>query len=214
MLELAQIMVTLRDGGGQAILQAKDVRRVVPYGRGAGAGSKIISPPMPDLEVTDTAQSIYDAIRALWDQYNAAIAGDYESVTAHASGSSYSLTDSPAALTFGTDQSEITLPQTGDWMIRGAVKLAYNGATVSAETATLKLRKTSDPAEDLGNSSQTIDLPASTTLTHDWGYVMAEVVLEDAPAGAVINWFGEVSATLAAGTIDATAAWIIGKRIQ
>lgn len=143
-----------------------------------------------------------------------------------ATGTVYALTNTAAAIDFGTIDPAITLSTPGTYLIRGKVKLKYNAATVSAETATIKLRRTNNTAADLTISplsavaaSDTIDLPVATTLTHDYGWVTLEAIYTVTASGGVpntddvITLFGNVSAALSAGTIDVVAANIIAQRL-
>lgn len=137
--------------------------------------------------------------------------------SAYSAGTAYALTNSAAALDFGTTDPSITIPYGGTWEITACVQLSYNAATVAAETATLKLRRTNNTAADLSNSSVTIDLPVSTTLTNTYGFItLPPVIYTTVNANDVVTIFGNVSAALGAGTIDATAGgtWILAKRLN
>jgi hypothetical protein len=125
-------------------------------------------------------------------------------LAAYATGTVYTLTNTAAALDFGTTDPSITIPYAGTWMITARVQLAFTGATVVAETATLKLRRTNNTAADLTSGSTIIDLPAATTLTSTYGVVqLPPVFYTTAFANDVVTIFGNVSATLGAGTITA-----------
>jgi len=116
------------------------------------------------------------------------------------------LSDTAAVLAFGTTPATKVIDKAGTYLLLGTVQLAYNGATVTAETATLKLRRTNNTAADLANSTTTIDLPVATTLTHTLGkFSLSPVVYTTAVTTDSISIFGSVSAALAAGTVDAIA---------
>lgn len=126
-----------------------------------------------------------------------------QNLSAYATGTVYSLTNTAAALSFGTTSPTITIPTAGTWKITARVQLAYAGATVSTETATLKLRRTNNTAADLTNGSLTVDLPVATTLTNTYGTVtLPPVYYTTLNANDVVTIFGNVSATLGAGTIN------------
>lgn len=121
-------------------------------------------------------------------------------------GTVYSLTNTAAAVVLGTTSPVATLTLAGRWFILAKVLLAYTGATVVTETATLKLRRTNNTATDITGSSIVIDLPVATTLTHTYGIIqLPSVVVTTANLDDSITIFGNISATLGAGTIDAGA---------
>lgn len=137
-------------------------------------------------------------------------------LSAYAAGTAYSLTNTAAALDFGTTDPSITITTAGTWKIRSCVQVTYTGATVAAETATLKLRCTNNTVADLTGSTITIDLPVATTLTHTYGFVqLPDVYYTTANVNDVVTIFGNVSAALGAGTIDAAAGgtWIVAERL-
>jgi hypothetical protein len=132
--------------------------------------------------------------------------GRLNAVTAaYGAGTAYGLTNTAAAIDFGTTDPAIVLAKAGTYMISGQVNLAYNGATVAAETATVKVRRTNNTAADLGDVV-VLDLPAATTLTHTYGiFQIPPFVYATAATDDAITLFANVSAALGAGTIDATA---------
>ncbi len=134
--------------------------------------------------------------------------------TAYGAGVKYALTNTAAAIDLGTTDPVITITTAGTYRLSGRVKLTYTGATVVAETATVKLRRTNNTAADVTDASYVIDLPAATTLTHDWGWVPFDVYYTTANADDAITVFGNVSATLGAGAIDVNAVYLIAERVQ
>lgn len=130
-----------------------------------------------------------------------------------AAGTAYSLTNAAATLDFGTTDPVLTLPRAGKWRLEAFVQLDYSGATVVAETATVKLRRTNNSAADVSGATLTLDLPVSTTLTNTYGVFRLPDVYYTATAGDTIALQGLVSATLGAGTIKASAAGIVATPI-
>lgn len=127
-------------------------------------------------------------------------------LSGYGTGTVYSLTNTAAAVALGTTSPTVTLNLIGRWLITAAVQLTYTGATVVAETATLKLRRTNNTAADLTSSSLVIDLPVATTLTNTYGIVLLpSVVYTTAATTDIVTIFANVSAGLGAGTIDAAA---------
>lgn len=137
-------------------------------------------------------------------------------LSAYGAGTAYAFTNTAAAIDLGTTDPSITITTAGTWKITACVQVTYTGATVVAETATLKLRRTNNTAADLTSSSITLDLPVSTTLTNTYGTVMLPAVYyTTVNSNDVVTIFANVSAALGAGTIDAAAGgtWIVAERL-
>lgn len=133
------------------------------------------------------------------------IAGQGTTRTAYGTGTAYAFTNTAAAINFGTTDPDITITAAGTYVLWGQALLAYTGATVVAETATVKIRRTNNTPADVG-AVVVIDLPVATTLTHSYGVVaLPPVVYTTANADDALALFGNVSAALGAGSIDATA---------
>jgi hypothetical protein len=126
-------------------------------------------------------------------------------LTAYGAGTAYAFTNTAAAIDFGTTDPVVVLTRQGTYRINAQVHLTYNGATVAAETATIKVRRTNNTATDL-SAVVVLDLPVATTLTHT--YMIAQIppfYVTTANVDDSVTIFGNVSAALGAGTIDATA---------
>lgn len=132
--------------------------------------------------------------------------GRLNAVTAaYGVGTVYSLTNTAAAIDFGTTDPAIVIAAAGTYMISAQLNIAYTGATVVAETATIKVRRTNNTPADV-SVVPVLDLPVSTTLTHTYGiFQIPPFVYTTALTNDAITIFGNVSAALGAGTIDATA---------
>jgi hypothetical protein len=136
--------------------------------------------------------------------------------TAYGAGTVYTLTNTAAAVDFGTTDPAIVLAQAGTYLLFGQVHLAYAGATVVAETATLKVRRTNNTAADL-SAVVVIDLPVATTLTNSYGIVsIPPFVYTTTAVDDAVTLFANVSAGLGVGTITATAIGtsIVAYRIE
>ena len=126
-------------------------------------------------------------------------------LSAYGVGTAYSLTNSAAAIDLGTTDPVVVLDKVGTYLISGQVNLAYTGATVATETATIKVRRTNNTAADL-SAVVVLDLPVSTVLTHTYGiFQIPPFLYTTAATDDSITLFANVSAALGAGTIDATA---------
>lgn len=134
--------------------------------------------------------------------------------TAYAAGTPYTMTATPAQVAFGTTSPAVTLSTAGTYLIMAASNLQYVAATYAGnQTASLKLRRTNNTASDLPNATRTIELRIITTITDDAGIVSIPAVVYTASAGDIIQIYGSVSATPAAGSVQCTSAEIIAVRI-
>jgi hypothetical protein len=126
-------------------------------------------------------------------------------LSTYGAGTAYALTNTAAAIDFGTTDPALVLDKAGTYLIIGQVNLAYNAATVAAETAAFKVRRTNNTAADL-SVVVPIDLPVSTALTYTYGVVqIPPFVYTTTATDDAVTLFANVSAGLGAGTIDATA---------
>lgn len=126
-------------------------------------------------------------------------------LSVYGAGTKYSLTNTAAAIDFGTTDPTKVISAPGTYLVFGQIHLAYAGATVATETATLKVRRTNNTAADV-SAAVVIDLPVSTTLTHSYGIVqIPPFTYTTTNSDDSLSLFANVSAALGAGTIDATA---------
>lgn len=126
-------------------------------------------------------------------------------LSVYGAGTAYAFTNTAAAIDLGTTDPVLVLDQAGTYLIFGQVHMAYAGATVVAETATIKVRRTNNTATDL-SALVVIDLPVATTLTNSYGLEqIPPFIYTTAATNDSITLFANVSATLGAGTINATA---------
>lgn len=126
-------------------------------------------------------------------------------LSAYGAGTAYVLTNTAAAIDFGTTDPVIVLNKVGTYLISGQVNLAYNAATVVAETASIKVRRTNNTAADL-SAVVLLDLPVATTLTYTYGvFPIPPFTYTTAATDDSVTLFANVSATLGAGAINATA---------
>ena len=175
------------DSAGAIILTASGTNQnitVTPSGTGATNFSTAIN-------VTGEIQSVSARVN-----YN---------LSTYGAGTAYSLTNTAAAVVFGTTNPVIVLDKTGTYRINAQIHLAYTGATIVAETASVKVRRTNNTAADL-SAIVVIDLPVATTLTYNYGIIpIPPFYVTTANTNDSITIFASVSATLGVGTINATA---------
>ena len=133
----------------------------------------------------------------------------------YAAGTAYSLTNTAAALDFGTTDPALTLNKAGTYLIFGKANLKYNGATFAAPQAvTIKLRRTNNTAADLTNGSVVLTTAIITTQTYTFAAVDIPPVLYTTSAtDDAITIFGDVAVVPGAGSLDAIAASIVAVRL-
>lgn len=132
-----------------------------------------------------------------------------------AAGTAYSLTDSAAAITFGTTSPALTINAAGTYLIIARTKALYNAATFAANQAvTLKLRRTNNTAADLTNGSATVTGSIITGLTGLCSDQTIATTYTTANANDSIALFGSVAALPAAGSLDVSEASIVAIRLQ
>lgn len=133
--------------------------------------------------------------------------------TAYASGTAYTLTTTPTLLGFGTTTPSVTINQAGTYLISAGIGVKYSGATYAgAQTITLKLRRTNNTAADLTGASRVVELPVLTTFTGGDAMTTPSVVYT-ATSGDIIQIFGSVSATPAAGSVLTDSAEVVAIRL-
>ena len=136
-------------------------------------------------------------------------------LTVYAVGTAYALTNTPAALDFGTTDPSLTLTAPGTYRITGFINLKYNGATFAASrVVTVKLRRTNNTAADITNGSVTLDTDIITTLTYTFSTVTWEVIYTTTNSDDAITIFADVGTVPTAGSLDAVAASIVAHRLQ
>lgn len=136
-------------------------------------------------------------------------------LSVYAAGTAYTLTNTSAQVTFGTTSPIKVIDSAGTYLITVRCLVDYSAATVSAETATIKLRRTNNTAADVTGATTTLDLPVATTLTHSYGSVTLPPVLYVTTASDdSLSIFANVSATLGAGSIKISEASIVAVRIR
>ena len=133
--------------------------------------------------------------------------------TSYAAGTVYTMTASAAQIAFGTTSPQVTL-DAGTWIIFAYARLDAAGATYAGnQLATVKLRRTNNTAADLTNASTGFNMPIITTITQTLGHLHIPNVIYTATQGDIIQLYGLVAATPAAGSITVNEAQIVAIRI-
>lgn len=129
-------------------------------------------------------------------------------LASYASGTAYTITATPATVTFGTTSPSITLTP-GKWRVSSKINVQNNGATFAASrTVTCKLRDTTNSA-DLTNGSDALITGVVTTITSEAGDCFMESEYTVA-ANAVVVPFASIDVVPTAGSIQCVApgTWI------
>lgn len=135
--------------------------------------------------------------------------------TVYGTGTAYTLTNATAAVDMSGTDPVVTINSAGTYLIQVRVLMNYSGATVAAETANVKLRRTNNTAADVTGATTTIDLPVATTLTHSYGVVtLPPIIYTTTNTDDSLTIFANVSATLGAGSIQIGEASIVALRIR
>lgn len=136
-------------------------------------------------------------------------------LTVYAAGTAYALTNTAAALDFGTTDPSKVINKAGTYLLFPRVNLKYNAATFAASrTVTLKLRRTNNTAADLSNGSMTALTDIITTKTYTFGaFNLPPVIYTTTNLDDAITIFGDVSVVPTAGSLDAVEASIVAVRL-
>lgn len=137
------------------------------------------------------------------------------SVTTYGSGTGYSLTATPAAITLGTSSPTCVLDKAGTYLLLCYVNLQYVGATFAANrTATLKLHRTNNTPADITGSSSAKGTNIVTTVS---GTLSASnlptVIYTTTNTNDIIVPYADVSVIPTAGSLQATEASIVAIRL-
>lgn len=163
------------------------------------------------------ASTAFDASGAAATAQAAAIAASGVIPTVYdsfGSGTAYSLTNTAAAVVFGTTSPSIQLDIVGVYRIKARVNLKLNAATmIAARTVTLKLRRTNNTAADIANSTTAVITAVTTTLTGTFMEVTWEVPYTTQGAGDVLTIFASMDTVPSAGSLDVSEAHISAMRV-
>lgn len=137
------------------------------------------------------------------------------SLTVYAAGTAYSLTNTAAALDFGTTDPALVITSAGTWLLLARVRVDYTAATFAAvRTGTLKLRRTNNTAADLGNGSASFLTEIITTLTYTLDVLsLPPVIYVTTNANDAITIFGDISVVPTAGSLDCVQAEIVAIKL-
>lgn len=129
-------------------------------------------------------------------------------------GSAYSLTNSSAALDFGTTDPSVILDEPGTYLIFARADINYAASTfLAVRDVTLKLRRTNNTAEDLTNAAIVLKTDIITTLTYSFANPCWWAVYTTANSDDIITIFGDVSVVPSAGALSVINASLVAIKI-
>lgn len=131
-----------------------------------------------------------------------------------AAGAAYTLTNSQAALNFGTTDPELTIPQPGRYLITARIRSKMVGATFAATKAmTMNIRRTNNTAANLSGGSTANDTGVVTTVTQTFVDSTWECVYITPRSDDVITVFGDIETVPSAGSLTINACKITAERL-
>lgn len=135
--------------------------------------------------------------------------------TVFAAGTVYTMTNSSAAVTFGTTSPAITIDSPGTYLIFARARYELVGATFAAtRITTLKLRRTNNTAADLTNGSIAFNTPVVTLLSNTMATPTIMTTYTTTNSDDIIALFSDVGTVPSAGTLTIDEASIVAIRLQ
>lgn len=126
-----------------------------------------------------------------------------------AAGTAYTLTNTQAALDFGTTDPTITLTVAGTYLLIARARVEDVGATFAANrVVTLKLRRTNNTPADITGSVMVLNTGIVTTVTQSVGNVFCFAIYTTANVDDAIALFGAIDTVPSAGSITVDDAVI------
>lgn len=130
-------------------------------------------------------------------------------VSAEASGTGYTMTDTYAAVAFGGVSPSIVIPSAGTWLISHIETTEDSGLTMTnGGSVKYKLTRTNNTPGDLGEQPARASLPAVTTDSSLNVTTGNDVIYTTANANDVIAIYGATNATIGAGSFICVNATI------
>lgn len=166
--------------------------------------------------INDSSVGSYSATTITYPKYSLTDGSDKNyNVAATAVGTAYQLTNTSAALVFGTTSPNLTINKAGTYLLLARANLKYNAATFAATRAvTIKLRRTNNTPADLTGGSKTLATAVITTLTYTFDdSLLPPIIYTTAVATDVISIFGDVAVVPTAGSLDVIEASIVAIRL-
>ena len=135
--------------------------------------------------------------------------------TSYAAGTVYTVTNTAAAIDFGTTDPAITIDSPGTYLILARARFENVGATFAASRLlTLKLRRTNNTAADLTGGTSLYNTPIITTLTSSLTELTIQAVYTTTNSDDIIALFTLIGTVPSAGSLTVDEASIIAYRLQ
>ena len=171
--------------------------------------------PVELIEEGDLAVFVVSAAGAV-TVWSAVVRPAIETFRGDSVGTVYAVTDTSAAVTFGTSQPVITITQPGTFRITGRLVIEFDAATFAENrVVTLKLRRTNNTPLDLPDG--TVPLPSGVYTTHTG--LMSVLYWDAADYTTAANddsftIFAGVSVEPTAGSLIISQAVITARRVS
>lgn len=139
-----------------------------------------------------------------------------DQAAAYGSGTAYTLTTTPAAVTMGTSSPDITLTAAGTWVIFARARVDNVGATFAANrTVTAKIRRINNTASDLTNGSAAYQTGIITTITNTGMILTLPVIFySTAAVNDNLQLWASIDFLPSAGSITVSQCEIVAYRIS
>lgn len=134
---------------------------------------------------------------------------------AYSAGTVYTLTDTAAAVAFGTTSPAISIDEPGTYLIIARACLENVGSTFAASRVlTMKLRRTNNTAADIPNGTITFNTPIITLLTSTLTQMNIIALYTTSNSDDAIALFASLGTLPSAGTVTVDEASIVAIRLQ
>ena len=133
-------------------------------------------------------------------------------VEQYGTGTAYQFTAASAAINFGTNDPQVTIPSAGTWMLKFHLLLFLNGATFPANrTVKVVWRRTNNTPADLLSSDAVacrmdFQIPIVTTITQGLTNMSGTCIYTTTNSNDIIAMVGNVNTVPTAGSLDVVSA--------
>ncbi len=190
----------------------------VTFSSGGGLSATTVQGAISELD-TEKANTA--------DLADVALSGDYAdllnvpsvptipAIASFAVGSAYSVTNSSAAVTFGTTNPVIRLTTAGTYLLFVPITVQFNGATFGSNaTVTLKIRRTNNTAADVSNSTTTFGTGVVTTASGVLTRAQLPLVgYTTSNTDDLLTVYADVSAGPSAGSLQITSCSVLALKV-
>lgn len=168
------------------------------------------------LAVNGTTIGTWDSNSIDFPAFNLSDGSDKNySLTVYAAGTAYTMTNTSAALDFGTTDPVLTINKAGTYLLIPRANLEFVGATFAANrTVTLKVRRTNNTPADVTGSSTAFGTNIVTTVSGVlFNGTLPAVLYTTTNTDDALTIYGDVSVAPTAGSLQATEASLVAIRL-